>query len=280
MTTTDDRTDQLADRYLELLRESIGGLLTAEHDIRVPIARPTNAVKAKVIDAMRERGLVVTRKAEPPAERYTEGQWWPYSIAPEAYSMAGEKRLIDIQHCVQDVVAHNVPGDLAETGVWRGGSSILMKGVLAAYGVTDRKVVVCDSFQGLPQDSDVPIDAGVDVDIPWLAVSQEQVAANFERFGLLDDQVEFVKGWFDDTLPSLTGRTWAVLRLDGDLYSSTMVALTSLYDGLSVGGWIVIDDYGALEACRTAVHDFRDSRGITEPIQTIDWTGVKWRRER
>lgn len=80
--------------------------------------------------------------------------------------------------------------------------------------------------------------------------------ANFARSGLLDDQVVFLQGWFKDTLPAIPpGQRFALVRLDGDLYESTLDALTHLYPNLSVGGWLVVDDYGVIEACRQAVHD-------------------------
>jgi len=104
------------------------------------------------------------------------------------------------------------------------------------------------------------------------------VQASFARYGLLDDQVRFVPGWFRDTLPGLAGHPWSLLRLDGDLYESTMDALTNLYPSLSVGGWIVIDDF-SIAACAKAVEDFRADHGITTPMQVIDWTGRAWRRE-
>ena len=101
---------------------------------------------------------------------------------------------------------------------------------------------------------------------------------NFRRYGLLDDRVRFLQGWFKDTLPTVRDRRWAVIRLDGDMYESTMDALINLYDNLSPGGFAIIDDYGCIPACKQAVEDFRVARGITDPIQTIDWTGVYWRK--
>jgi O-methyltransferase len=95
---------------------------------------------------------------------------------------------------------------------------------------------------------------------------------------LLDEQVRFLEGWFRDTLPAAPIKRLAVLRLDGDLYESTIQALESLYDRLSTGGYVIIDDYGNVAGCRQAVHDFRARRGINEPIRPIDWAGVYWRR--
>lgn len=158
-----------------------------------------------------------------------------------------------------------------------------MRAVLAAHDDDERRVWVADSFQGLPKpDADAfPADAGLDYTMhPELSVGVQQVQANFARYGLLDDRVEFLPGWFKDTLPSASIDQLAVIRLDGDLYESTIDALEALYPRLSVGGYCIIDDYGALEACRQAVDDYRGANGITEEIRPVDWTGAYWRRER
>ncbi len=110
-----------------------------------------------------------------------------------------------------------------------------------------------------------------------LAVSLDEVRANFERYGLLDDQVRFVKGWFKDSLPGLAEREWALIRLDGDLYESTMDGLRNLYPRLQPGGFLIVDDYG-YDKCRAAVEDYRREHEISEPIQPIDWAGAFWRR--
>ena len=197
------------------------------------------------------------------------------------HTMADFKRLDNVQFCVEDVLTNGIPGDFIETGVWRGGVTILMRAILAAYGDTDRVVWVADSFQGLPPPDPrrYPADAGLDLsEIPELAVSLEQVQSHFDRYGLLDAQVRFLKGWFRDTLPHAPMGALSVIRLDGDLYESTMDALTHLYPKLSVGGYLIVDDYGAILACREAVHDYRTAHGITEKMLAIDWTGVYWRR--
>jgi O-methyltransferase len=106
----------------------------------------------------------------------------------------------------------------------------------------------------------------------------EQVQANLARYDLLDTQVRFLVGWFKDTLPTAPIDQLAVLRLDGDMYSSTMDALQSLYHRLSLGGYVIIDDYGAVPNCKQAVDDFRADHKITEQLQQIDWTGVFWEK--
>jgi O-methyltransferase len=206
-----------------------------------------------------------------------EGRDWPR----DAETMIGLKRLDNLEHCIIDVLRTQVPGDLIETGVWRGGATIFMRAVLKAYRDTTRTVWAADSFQGLPKpNSDrYPSDAG---DRHWvspqLAVSLEQVQANFSRYGLLDNQVRFLVGWFRDTLPTVPADRFAVIRLDGDMYESTMDALQYLYPKLSIGGYAIIDDYGAVPACKAAVEDFRAKHGILEKLEPIDWTGVFWKR--
>lgn len=207
-----------------------------------------------------------------------EGMDWPVV----AHTMIGIKRLDALHYCVEDVLDRGVPGDFIETGVWRGGACIFMRGVLKARGVTDRVVWVADSFAGLPP-PDVeryPQDAGQDFSHrKELAIPLEEVQENFRRYGLLDEQVRFLKGWFRDTLPSAPVTRLAVLRLDGDLYESTIDALTHLYPRLEKGGYAIIDDYGSVEACKQATDDYRAAHDIEEPIITIDSSGAMWRKE-
>ena len=172
-----------------------------------------------------------------------------------------------------------VPGDLIETGVWRGGMTIFMAALLKLEGETDRKVWVADSFEGLP----VPASKtdGDDLsDVDHLKVSLEQVKANFARFDLLSDQVRFLKGWFCDTLPTAPIESIAVLRLDGDLYSSTMDALHNLYHKVSLGGYVIVDDYAGWDSCKAAVTDFLKEHDLDPEIKMIDWTGAYWKVEK
>jgi O-methyltransferase len=113
-----------------------------------------------------------------------------------------------------------------------------------------------------------------------LIVTLEDVQANFARYGLLDDRVQFLKGWFKDTLPRAPIEKLAIMRLDGDLYESTMDALRNLYPKLSVGGYVIVDDYKLFAACQAAVDDYRRDNDIVDPIHPIDWSGVYWQRGR
>jgi len=213
--------------------------------------------------------------------RYTrkeieEGRIWPM----QAHSMIGLKRMENLSVCVQTMLQEGIPGDLIETGVWRGGACILMRGILAAYGINDREVYVADSFCGLPKpnETDYPADLGdTNHQYSFLGVSRQQVEENFEKYGLLDSQVVFLEGWFKDTLPNLPARQLGLIRLDGDMYESTLDALKNLYPKLAPGGFCIIDDY-YLPGCCQAVQDYRKEHRILEAVQEIDGVGVYWRK--
>jgi O-methyltransferase len=199
------------------------------------------------------------------------GCGWPES----AHSMIGNRRMSNLRMIVQLLLTAGVPGDFIETGVWRGGACIMMRAVLKTFGDLDRRVWVADSFRGLPPPC-LPQDAESGFHLsPQLAIPLEQVQQNFAKYGLLDDQVQFLQGWFSETLPTAPIDKLALLRLDGDMYASTMDGLTHLYDKVSPGGFIIVDDF-AIGSCEQATLDFRESRGIVDPIQPIDGIGVYW----
>ncbi|TQJ03197.1 TylF/MycF/NovP-related O-methyltransferase [Amycolatopsis cihanbeyliensis] len=206
----------------------------------------------------------------------------------DADTMLGWYRLDNVRQCMERALEEGIPGDFVETGVWRGGTCMFMRAVLRAWDVRDRAVWVADSFNGFPPPDveQYPADArfasplaqqSLDA-MPYShSIGLAEVQSRFRRYGLLDDQVRFLPGYFRDTIPQSPIEQVAVLRLDGDLYESTDVVLRHLYDRLSVGGYCIIDDY-SLDPCVRAVEDFRAERGITDPIEKIDWTGVYWRK--
>lgn len=204
---------------------------------------------------------------------------WP----AEAETMIGMQRLTSLQHCVETVLADDIAGDLIECGVWRGGACILMRAVLAAYGDQTRCVWVADSFAGVPRPdtANYKADKGIwmrfDLSAPVLAVTETEVRVNFQRYGLLDDQVRFLPGWFKDTLHDAPIDRISLLRLDGDLYESTIQTLDALYPRLSPRGFCVVDDYN-IAACRQAVTDYRAKNGISKEIVDIAGSGALWRK--
>ncbi len=213
-----------------------------------------------------------------PLSKYDEqsrvgGRDWPLT----AHTMIGLKRLDNLQECMETVIADNVPGDFIETGVWRGGACIFMRGVLHSLGIIDRIVWCADSFRGFPaptRDDDIALATQPEQD--HLAVTLNDVMHNFKLYGLLDNRVQFISGWFSHSLPGPVDQL-AVLRLDGDLYKSTMDALTALYPLLSPGGFCIVDDWN-VPMCRKAVHDYFDEPW-NKPIIDIDGHSVYWRKD-
>jgi hypothetical protein len=247
--------------YIELLKRALTHTLYWPLDMRFSSEQMSEAAADGKVD------VVAARSA---------GRDWPIY----AQTMVGMQRLENVQNCVEAVLRDKVEGDFIETGVWRGGCVIFMRGLLQAYGDDQRSVYVADSFEGLPApDAEAyPADEGDDTYTKTqLAIPLHVVQRNFKMYGLLDGRVRFLKGWFKDTLPTLVGKTWSIIRLDGDMYESTMDALVNLYPGLSIGGYVIIDDY-ALASCRQAVDDYRKAHGIVDPIETVDWTGAYWQR--
>jgi O-methyltransferase len=260
----------LRDRYLDLLERALMHTLYEGVDALQP---PPGASEFWDVATDDEKRLALD-----PERTRREGRDWPAF----GQTMVGAARLHSVRRCVETLVAEEVPGDLIEAGVWRGGVGILMRGVLEAWGDETRDVWLADSFQGLPPPDPqrFPADRAARMhERPELAVSAEQVRAHFRRYGLLDERVRLVEGWFRDTLPRLRGHAWALVRLDADMYESTKLALDNLYGDLSPGGFLVVDDF-AIAACKAAVEDFRRERGIEEEIERIDWTGVLWRKSR
>jgi O-methyltransferase len=234
--------------------------------------------KRAIAGLFASRGIVLARP-----KRLRDARAAGLDNKPRAHTMIGLKRLDNIQECVERAIAAGVPGDLIETGVWRGGATVLMRAILAAHGVRDRTVWVADSFDGLPPPDAkrYPQDEGdTHHEHRWLAVPRSEVEETFRRYGLLDGQVRFLEGWFADTLPRAPIERLAVMRLDGDMYGSTMDALLALYPKLSPGGYVILDDYEVIPTCRRAVDDFRAAHGVTERLLPVDGNAVYWQRER
>lgn len=184
------------------------------------------------------------------------------SWGESSYTLISWEGMEHLQECI--INTKDVEGDFIETGVWRGGMCILAKSMYNELGL-NKKVYVADSFEGLPMPS-LPQDAGDTHYLSeYLRVSKEMVEDNFKKFECLDENVIFVKGWFRDTLPTLDIEKISILRLDGDMYESTIDALNSLYPKLQKGGYCIIDDYYH-RGCQQAIHDYRNAHNITETI--------------
>lgn len=260
--------------YIDLVKRCVLNIPYVDAELN-PI-QPHGQLRKLLLGLCEKAGIQLAHLRRGDYERRLAG----HDHSDVAHTMLSLKRLDNVQMCVETVLRENVGGDFIETGVMRGGTVILMRAILKAYGVKDRVVWAADSFEGLPPPNPekYAADAGAAWHLrPLTEVGVEHVKRNFSRYGLLDDQVKFLRGWFRDTLPTAPVGPLAVLRLDGDLYESTMDALVPLYPKLSKGGFIIIDDYN-LPMCKLAVDDYRRENGITDPIVVIDDAGVYWRK--
>jgi hypothetical protein len=279
MATKQDQLDELRQRYINLLKATIRNSMyqTMKPPTKADLARMW-LLKQQLLFKYRQ-----FRSAEGLRFSPTQLYWTIQGNLIPAHTMGSQANVDNVHFCVEDVLKNNTPGDLLEAGVYRGGQSILMKGILEAWGDTERKVILADSFEGLPEpdpnsNMDDVIAHEVLKKVGLFAASEETVRQNFMNYGLLDDRVVFLKGWFSDTLPTAPIDKLAIMRLDADYYDSTMDALVNLYPKLSVGGWVILDDYGHPLGCRTAVHEFREKHGITDEILMADEHVGYWQR--
>ena len=198
--------------------------------------------------------------------------------AAQPYTLVPRGVLRELATQVAAMLACGIPGDFVECGVWRGGSAFVMARVLQHFGVTGRKVWLCDSFEGLPPPEDVDGPAARRYAAGSLnaratdncSACLADVQAGAEALGL-GPYVEFVPGWFDQTLPGLRRRVGdiALLRIDADWHASVRCCLDNLYDAVAPGGLVVLDDYYAWEGCAVATHEFLAARRLPHRIETI-----------
>ncbi|MEH6515141.1 MAG: TylF/MycF/NovP-related O-methyltransferase [Halioglobus sp.] len=269
-----ESTRQQPSPYLELLKRCLTFELWDASDgslYELNVSQP-------IVSIVRLIQRIKHKLNPPPATEREFGRDWP----SRALTMVGSSRLDNVQLCVERVLEENIPGDLIETGVWRGGCTIFMRALLETYADPHRTVWVADSFSGMPKPNSekYPADRRFDLSM-WrsLSVSADEVRANFARFGLLDNRVKFLEGFFSETLPSAPIEQLAIMRLDGDLYESTIDSLNYLYPKLSSGGFVIIDDFFCSAPCKQAVDDYREKHNISGEMLAVDWSAVYWRKE-
>jgi O-methyltransferase len=209
------------------------------------------------------------------------GEIRPYTMVPDA-------SLELLYHQVQELVAEGIRGDLMECGVWRGGASFLMARALQYVNETTRRIWMLDSFQGLG--APAPIDGPAanawsrDVESPqYLDNCRAEMAEVWAAARALrvESFLEVRPGWFSDSMPSVKaeGPSLALLRIDCDWYDPVLYCLQQLYDSVSEGGLIVLDDYFAWDGCAVAVHEFLGERQLSHRLETSRDRGVAWLRK-
>ena len=187
-------------------------------------------------------------------------------------TMTSSEKLFALISAVRYVVEHDIPGDLVECGVWRGGSMQAAAMALLQAGSTARDLYLFDTYEGMPPPSDIDrrrdgrtaaeLLASADRTAPvWAVAHVDDVREGMAAVGYPDDRVHYVRGMVEDTVPTRAPQTISILRLDTDWYASTRHELTHLYPRLSSGGVLIIDDYGYWQGSRRAVEEFLAETG-------------------
>ena len=216
-----------------------------------------------------------------------EEEFWEIYNLCKDYTMTSVERMYSLYSSVNYVLENNIEGDFVECGVWRGGSSMLMAKMLKNRSISDRKIYLYDTYEGMsePTKKDVSI-AGDDAEklmekeknnkeeSVWCLADLADVKQNMRKTGFAEESLVFVKGKVEDTLTNdLPMSKIAILRLDTDWYESTKHELNILYPILSQNGVLLIDDYGHWQGCRQAVDEYFQEHKINPLMSRVDYTG-------
>jgi O-methyltransferase len=256
--------------YLDLLKKKLTEFKKDPYEYYVPIKEAK--LDVKITQLLKPDEILCKKKQYSPMKR-AAGKDFPLT----GETMIGLVRLNNLQNLFKSIEEDNVDGDCLEAGVWQGGACIFLNALNKIYSNSKRKIWVADSFEGLPPSTHKE-DLKYNWDFDVLKVSLEKVKSNFSKYKLLDNNVKFLKGWFKNTLPNVEFDKLALLRVDGDMYESTMDVLTNLYSKVEPGGYVVVDDYFGIESCERAVNDFIEVNKLNVELIRIDWTGVYWRK--
>jgi O-methyltransferase len=203
------------------------------------------------------------------------------------YTMTSPERMYSLYKAVQYILVNNIEGDFIECGVWKGGSALLIASILCKKGITNRKVILYDTYEGMSEPTENDKDylgkkaevllkeTSIEIqDSVWCYSSFEEVKANLNLSGLQKENIIMIKGKVEDTIPNqLPTNKIALLRLDTDWYESTKHELNYLYPLLQHNGVLIIDDYGHWEGCRKAVDEYFSFNKISILLNRIDNTG-------
>lgn len=206
------------------------------------------------------------------------------SVTP--YTMTGIQRLFALIQAVKYVVKANIPGNIVECGVWRGGSMMAVAHTLRQLGENNIDLYLFDTYEGMTKPSDIDIDyAGMPATTTfertkrsndsseWCYASIEEVRNNLLSTGYNRERLKLIKGKVEDTIPDFAPNQISLLRLDTDWHESTRHELVHLYPRLSAGGVLIIDDYGHWQGSRKATDEYFEQNNVPILLNRIDYTG-------
>jgi hypothetical protein len=202
------------------------------------------------------------------------------------FSMTSMERMYALWTATEFIIKNNIEGDFVETGVWKGGSAMLMCKTLMDNHIDNRKIYLYDTYEGMtePGENDFSYnnvkakkiyysklnDKGKS---EWCYSSIDEVKENLMQTGYPENNLVFVKGRVEDTIPGIIPGPIALLRLDTDWYESTKHELIHLFPLLVQKGVLIIDDYGHWKGCRKAVDEYFVNNQLTILLNRIDNTG-------
>lgn len=203
------------------------------------------------------------------------------------FTMTTAERLFALYNSVRYVLDKNIEGDFVECGVWKGGSAMMMAAMLAKAGISNRKIILYDTYEGMSEPTEADVDsvgetaaqllkrqAKEEATSVWCYSPFEEVKSNLQKTGLPEQNIIMVQGKVEDTIPgNVPAQKIALLRLDTDWYESTRHELIHLYPLLSANGILIIDDYGYWQGCRKAVDEYIKENKLTILLNRIDETG-------
>lgn len=202
------------------------------------------------------------------------------------YTMTTVERMHALYQSIEYLIRNNIKGDLVECGTWRGGSAMLMAYALKKFKAEDRKIYIYDTFEGMSQPTALDVDQTGETassllesqkedkeNSVWCLASMQEVQHNMFTTGYRKENIVFVKGKVEETIPGTTPDKISLLRLDTDWYESTSHELRHLYPLLSEHGVLIIDDYGHWQGARRAVDEFFAQNGMSPLLHRIDYTG-------
>lgn len=207
--------------------------------------------------------------------------------AVQPYTMTSRERIYALLNAVRYIVQNDIPGDIVECGVWKGGSVMAAAMELLRLGRTDRRFFLYDTFQGMPEPTAIDIDLkrgksavgsfeqwkDNEGGSSWCFAPLDDVKETLSTVGYDMTRMFLVKGKVEDTIPANAPATIALLRLDTDFYESTLHELTHLFPRLSHRGVLIVDDYGQWQGARQAVDQYVMENNLGILLNRIDYTG-------
>lgn len=203
------------------------------------------------------------------------------AVSVRTYTMTSYARIVSLIMGIEYLLDQEMAGAITECGVWRGGSMMAVARTLLQRGVTNRDLFLYDTFEGMPAPS--PHDGqalsqfrrlqAANLADRWCRAELDEVWRNMRSTGYPGERIHCIKGKVEETIPDHAPTMISLLRLDTDWYESTRHTMEHLYPRLTVGGLLILDDYGHWDGCKRAVDEFFATRSISLFLSRVDYTG-------